>query len=167
MADKQTTMTGLREQYQWWDQLANRLGESELLKQQLPENWSIKDVFAHLAMWQKRSIIRLEAAMQGDEPHYPEWPKQFDPEAEGEPDELNAWLYAQRRDTAWPEVYQEWRDGFEHFLRLSDATPDEVLADKGRFAWLDGYALIDVLEGSLEHHREHAENLEPVLSSHS
>ena len=163
-SDTQFTIANLREQFQWWDTLVSGMSQTRLLAQQLPENWSIKDVVAHLAMWQKRSIARLEAGLQNSEPHYPDWPSEFDPEEEGQPHALNAWLYEQRRDTPWPDVYREWHDGFAHLLRLAEATPPDILADKTRFAWLGGYALDDVLAGTFDHHREHKEYLKPVLA---
>src|SRR4029079_2491202 len=119
---------------------------------------------AHLRAWQQRSIVRLEAARHGGEPAYPKWPQQFDPEAEGQTHDLNAWLYAQPRHQLWPNVHADWHAGFLRFLELAAAIPENDLLEKGRYPWLDGYALIDVLQGSLEHHREHAEYLEPLIA---
>jgi hypothetical protein len=61
-------------------------------------------------------------------------------------------------------VYQDWRAGFQRFLELGAAIPETDLVSVGRYAWLEGYALIAVLQGSYEHHQEHAEYLEPVIA---
>ena len=87
-----------------------------------------------------------------------------DLEAEGEPHDLNAWLYAQTRDTPWPSVFQDWRAGFLRLLELGESIPEQDLLEAGKYSWLEGYALIDVLEGTYEHHHEHAEHLQPVLA---
>ena len=42
--------------------------------------------------WQLRSIALVEAAVLNQEPAYPTWPADLDPEMEGEPDQLNALL---------------------------------------------------------------------------
>jgi len=76
---------------------------------------------------------------------------------------LNGWLYAQSRDRPWPGVYQDWRTGFLRLLELAAAVPEPDLLEAGKYPWLEGYALVDVLKGSYEHHREHAEFLEPGL----
>ena len=84
---------------------------------------------------------------------------------EGQPHDLNAWLYAKDRDQSWPDVYRNWSEGFRRFLELAAAIPENDLLEVGKYPWLEGYALYAVLEGSYEHHREHAEYLEPVLNA--
>jgi hypothetical protein len=163
MNEKQHILTALREEFNQWEALLASLSEAQITDPQLPENWSIKDVIAHLRAWQQRSIARLEAALLNRAPEYPAWPAQFDPEAEGEPHDLNAWLYASDRDQPWSSVHRDWREGFVRFLELAQAIPEKDLLEAGRYAWLEGYALIAVLQGSYEHHREHAEWLEPVI----
>jgi hypothetical protein len=163
MNDKQGILIALREEFNRWEALLASLSEEQITAPQLPENWSIKDVIAHLRAWQQRSIARLEAALLSRAPEYPPWPAQFDPEAERIND-LNAWLYATYRDQPWSSVQRDWREGFLRFLELGEAIPEKDLLDAGRYTWLEGYALFDVLQGSYEHHREHAEYLEPVIA---
>jgi hypothetical protein len=164
MNDKQQILTALREEFNRWEALLAGLSEEQITAPQLPENWSIKDVIAHLRAWQQRSIARLEAALHNREPEYPAWPAQFDPEAEDQPHDLNAWLYATYRDQPWPSVHRDWSAGFRRFLELGAAIPEIDLLDAGKYPWLEGYALFAVLEGSYEHHQEHAEYLEPVIA---
>ena len=164
MNDKQQILTTLREEFNRWEALLAGLSEEQITAPQLPANWSIKDVIAHLRAWQQRSIARLEAALLNRAPEYPTWPAQFDPEAEGEPHDLNAWLYAAYRDQPWSSVHRDWREGFLHFLELGEAIPEKDLLEAGRYPWLEGYALFAVLQGSYEHHREHAEYLEPMVA---
>ena len=163
MSNQQAALAALREEFKRWEQLLTGLSEAQIIDPQLPEGWSIKDVVAHLHVWQQRSIARLDAALHDTQPDYPAWPAQLDPEAEGIYD-LNAWLYQQNRDTPWPSVYQDWHAGFVRLLELGAAVPEQDLLEVGKYTWLEGYALIEVLEGTHEHHQEHAEYLEPVLA---
>lgn len=162
MNDKQGILIALREEFDRWEALLSSLSEEQITAPQLADNWSIKDVIAHLRAWQQRSIARLEAALHNRAPEYPAWPAQFDPEAEDQPHELNAWLYAAYRDQPWSSVHADWREGFLHFLELAEAIPEKDLLGEGRYTWLEGYALFAVLQGSYEHHREHAEYLSGV-----
>jgi hypothetical protein len=164
MNDKEGILITLQEEFNRWEALLASLSEEHITAPQLPDNWSIKDVVAHLRAWQQRSIARLEAALLNRPPEYPTWPAQFDPEAEGQPHDLNAWLYATYRDQPWPSVHRDWSEGFLRFLELGEAIPEKDLLDAGRYTWLEGYALFAVLQGSYEHHREHAEYLEPVIA---
>jgi hypothetical protein len=164
MNDKHQLLAALREEFNRWEAQLGSLSEAQITAPTLPKHWSIKDVIAHLRAWQQRSIARLEAAQQGKEPDYPVWPAQFDPEAEGQPHDLNAWLYEQTRNQPWPRVHEDWRAGFLRFLELAAAIPEQDLLAKDKYAWMNGYALADILNGSLKHHQEHAEYLEPLFA---
>jgi hypothetical protein len=74
-------------------------------------------------------------------------------------DPHNARIYAIYHDRPWASVYHAWREGFQRFLALAEAIPEEDLLATGRYPWLEGYALIAVLEGSYEHHEEHMKGL--------
>jgi len=164
MDTKQSILTALREELGRWEALLAELSEEQITAPQLDDHWSIKDVVAHLWDWQQRSIARLEAAQLNREPEYPAWPTQFDPEIEEQPHDLNAWLYAKHRDQPWASIHQQWHAGFMRCLELGEAIPEDDLLAVGRYSWLEGYALLEVLQGTYEHHREHAEYLEPVIA---
>jgi hypothetical protein len=164
MSDKQQLVTTLRDEFNRWEALLAGLSEEQITAPQLPDNWSIKDVIAHLRSWQQRSIARLEAAQLDRAPEYPRWPAEFDPEAEGQPHDLNAWLYAKDRDRPWSSVYQNWRSGFLRFLELADAIPEKDLLDATRYAWMEGQPLAGSLQASYEHHDEHYDYLKPLLA---
>lgn len=159
MDDKQQILTVLREAFSRWEALLASLSEAQIIAPRLADNWSIKDVIAHLYAWQQRSIARLEAALHSHEPEFPNWPAELDPEQEGQPHDVNAWLYETYREQPWSRVYQNWREGFLRFLELAAAIPEEALLDTNRYPWLEGYALSAVLLGSYEHHEEHLETL--------
>ncbi|HEU5011617.1 MAG TPA: maleylpyruvate isomerase N-terminal domain-containing protein [Roseiflexaceae bacterium] len=164
MNEQHEILRALQEEFNRWEEVLASLSEAHITAPQLDEHWSIKDVVAHLWAWQQRSIARLEAALHDRQPAYPQWPSQFDPEAEDQPHDLNAWLYESYRDQPWADVYRNWREGFLRLLQSGAAIPDKDLTDAERYPWLEGYALVDVLRGSYEHHQEHAEYLEPVIA---
>ncbi len=164
MNDKQHILTTLRAEFNRWEQLLASLSEEQITAPQLPADWSIKDVIAHLRAWQQRSIARLEAALLNREPEFPKWPAELDPEAEGQPHQLNAWIYETYRDQPWSSVHRDWREGFLRFLELGEAIAEKDLLDAGRYPWMEGQPLAFILQASYEHHQEHEEYLEPVLA---
>ena len=109
MNTKQQILTTLQEEFNQWEERLALLNEEQITAPQLASNWSVKDVIAHLWIWQQRSIARLEAALQNQEPVFPQWPQEFDPEVEGEPDDLNGWLYNVNREKPWSQVYSDWQ----------------------------------------------------------
>lgn len=159
-------LAALREQFNRWEELVASLSEAQITAPQLADNWSIKDVFAHLLAWQQRSNARMEAALNHREPEFPRWPAEFDPEAAGEPDQLNHWLYASYRDQPWPHVYGEWRAGFLRLLEAGEAMAEKELLDAGEYPWLEGRPLAGVLLATYDHHQEHLDILLPWLQQH-
>lgn len=67
--------------------------------------------------------------------------------------DLNARLYQHYRDQSWSTVHQNWREGFLRFVELGEAIPEGDLMDANKYAWLEGYPPLDVVQGSLEHHQ--------------
>jgi hypothetical protein len=163
MNNKNQILAMLKEEFNNWEELLASLDKAQITAPQLPDNWSMKDVMAHLMAWQQLSIARLEAALHNREPVLPAWPEELDPEPEGEPDELNAWFYQSYREQPWSTVYQAWRTGFLRFLELAEVVPEKDLLEAGKYPWLEDYPLLAVLQGSYEHHREHFEPLSAWL----
>jgi hypothetical protein len=155
MNDKKQILTKLKEEFDRWEEILSGLSDEQITAPHLPAGWSIKDVLAHLWAWQQRSIARMEAALHGREPKFPSWPAEFDPEAEGQPHQLNTWLYETNREKPWSQVYSDWRAGFLRFLELGQAIPEKDLLEPGRYAWLAVHPLSLVLTASCEHHAEH------------
>jgi hypothetical protein len=155
MNDKPQLVAALQEEFGRWEALLAGLTEAQITAPRYADNWSVKDIVAHLWVWQQRSAARLEGGLHNKSPHYPDWPAEFDPEIEAQPHELNRWLYESNRDRPWRAVYADWRAGFLRLLELAESLPEDQLLERGRYHWLEGYSLADVLLGSLEHHQEH------------
>lgn len=83
------------------------------------DNWSIKDVIAHLWGWQQISIVRVEAAVANREPVYPKWTSALAEDWEENVNQTNAWIYETQHTNSWSEMYQKWKEGY---LKLLDST---------------------------------------------
>jgi hypothetical protein len=163
---KDHILTGLREQFNRWEELLAGMGVDQITAPLLPSDWSTKDNIAHLKAWQQRSIARLEAALANREPEFPRWLPGQDPDAEGITDRTNAWIYETYREQPWSKVHQDWREGFLHFLESGEGISEKDLLDAGRYPWLKGYPLAYILLASYDHHQEHLEKLLAWLQEH-
>ncbi len=162
---KQELLAGLRAIFDRWENLLAKRSEQELTARKPSTDWSIGDVVAHLMAWQQVSVARLQAALAGAEPGYPDWLGGADPFfAEEHFDDFNARVWRRYRDQPWPTVHRMWQEGFRRFIELAEALPEDTLADAGRFAWLKGYPLSAVLAGSLEHHEHHYDSVSARLA---
>ena len=162
MTNKPEILALLRDEFDRWEALLNNLTPEQITAPNFVSSWSIKDVLAHLMAWQLRSIARLEAAVLDNEPEFPSWSLELDPDFVDNPDQLNAWLFRFYRDDSWTSIHQGWKAGFQRFLELGQAIPENDLLDPKRFHWMNGQPLILVLQSSYDHH--HAEHLEPLLA---
>jgi hypothetical protein len=162
MRKKQSIISQLTEVFQRWEALLAGLSAAQIAAPQLPAGLSIKDVIGHLHAWQQVSIARMEAAQGNQEPIMPDWLTGLDPESEEDLEQFNATIYATYQHQPWAQVHEAWRAGFLRFLKLAEETAEADLTDRAKYPWLKGYALVDVLQGSYEHH--HEDHLEPVLA---
>ena len=159
-------LVAMEEQLQGWEELLASLGDEQIKAPLLPSDWSIKDVIVHLWAWQQRSNARLDAALLNREPVFPAWIPDLNPDANGSPDQTNAWIYETYRELSWSEVVQNWRAGYLRLLKLGSGFSEKDLLDGGRYPWLEGYSLALVLLASYDHHQEHYEKLLAWLVDH-
>jgi hypothetical protein len=101
----------------------------------------------------------MEAAVHSQEPVFPRWLPELDPESDDSTDETNAWIYETYRRQPWSKVHRNWREGFLRFLELGDEISERDLLDWERCRWMKGLPLVMVLLGSYDHHQEHLEKL--------
>ena len=154
LVPREDVIAALQKSFDDWQARLAALGEDEICARPAAGGWSLKDVLAHLNAWQQLSIARLEAALHGREPHYPDWIS-GGPEDEGMLEVYNQRIYERCASQGWPEVRTRWQNDFTHFLQLAALLSEEDLKAQGKYAWMEGYPLLAVLFGSLEHHNEH------------
>lgn len=148
----------LNAEYLRWRVFLEGLTEDQISHHLPGEDLSIKDKVAHLQAWQQLSIARLEAAIQGRDPIHPVWLISMHPDT-GDVDQDNERIYQMYHGDTWQDILNKWRTGFECFIELCKRIPEDDLYAVGKFSWLSGYAVADVMSGSLEHHREHFDSL--------
>jgi hypothetical protein len=92
-----------REQAQW-EALLAQIGEARMDQAGVADEWSIKDIVAHLTGWRRRTVARLQAAQRGEADPSPPWPAQLQTDYE-----INAWLYETNRERSVREVLADSR----------------------------------------------------------
>lgn len=130
-------------------------------------DWSVKDIIAHLTVYEAWLVSWLEAALRGQlvEPTYLN-----DPDL----DKRNAIAYAENRARPVGEVLEESRRNFTALLRLVERFSQEDLNDPGRTAWFvapywgEPQPLWDCIAGdSVEHYDQHFADLRAWLEKNS
>jgi uncharacterized protein (TIGR03083 family) len=109
--------------------------------------WSVKDVLAHLAYWQRYAGGLLSAAARGAQP---------DLDGDDETERNNASVVSQYYQRPLASVIADWQAAREDLLDQLEQISDADLSDPNRFAWNDGRTLLDrIIGNSYEHEQEH------------
>jgi hypothetical protein len=128
-----------------WRRLVADVGPDRLEEPGAMGDWTFKDVAAHLTVWRRRTVNRLEAAARGEpEPANP-WPANLRPAelGEDEDDPTNAWIHDQTKDRPAAELLAEADAIYDDFIAAIRALPSKAVTDPNRFPWLAGKALAD------------------------
>jgi len=113
--------------------------------------WSVKDVLAHLAYWQRYGAALLTAAARGETPNL---------EGDDETERNNASVVGQYYQRSLAATIADWQAAREDLLDQLEQVSDADLNDPDRFAWNNGRTLLDRVAGnSYDHEREHIEQI--------
>jgi hypothetical protein len=113
--------------------------------------WSVKDVLAHIAFWERYAVDTLHAIARGETPNLV---------ADDETERNNASVVAQYYQRSLSAVISDWQQAREDLLDAIEDLEDEDLNDPDRFPWSEGRSLLDRIAGnSFEHEQEHIEQI--------
>ena len=115
----------------------------------IDDEWTRKDVVAHLEAWERRALELLERLRAGDAPS-----------DRVETDELNARWFARDRERPLADVRAGERAAYEAMLLSIAGASDEELFDGDHFAWTEGEPFANWLRGNGDEHvDEHLDQL--------
>ena len=113
-------------------------------------SWTRKDLVAHVAWWEGSSADALEAVSAGRDPAW----------RDETTDETNARVEAEHKDLAPADVRRLAVQAHERILARIGASADEDLLTAGRFGWMQGRALVEMVRGDTSgHYPEHTAHL--------
>nr|HET6904858.1 ClbS/DfsB family four-helix bundle protein [Ktedonobacteraceae bacterium] len=119
-----------------WLALLDDIGEANMTQPEVAGGWSIKDIIAHLIGWRRRTVRRLQAALNHEPDPPPLWPSELQDD-----DEINAWIYQSNRDRPLADVLSDSREVFQQLVDTINAFPNADLQDPHRIEWLEGEPL--------------------------
>ena len=139
-----------------WEELQaaiDGLTDEQMTKLPVTGQWTVKDLLAHIAMWESKLVTTLFKAEKGVAP--------ADLVESGQPvDALNAQYYREQKGRPLERVLEDSHAVHLALLNRLEAFPDKALFDPGKFKWMQGDPLSRMVAGdSYEHYREHAEEI--------
>lgn len=125
------------------------LSDEEMVAESVFDDWTVKDILAHLTMWEAELVKLLWQARQGQKPtsvHF----------AEVSMDEQNAKWHRRNKDRPLERVLGDYHGVRPQTIRRVEAFSDRDLTDPKRYAWLEGTPLWKwIASDSFEHEAEH------------
>ena len=114
-------------------------------------SWSVKDVLAHIAFWERYMADIIRAAKSGETPQL---------DVEDLTESRNASVVAQYYLTSLGAVLAAWHAAREELLDQIAGLSEADLNDPQRFSWSEGRTLLDRIAGnSYEHEQEHIDQI--------
>ncbi len=133
---KEELLEASHEEFEKLLSLIEPLSETVILKPGACEQWSIKDIFAHLYAWHNLYMTWYMEGMAGKKPQMPSpgYTWKTTPA-------LNESIYQKYMDTSLNEVLENFKESHSKVLEIINSHTNEELFTKKRYAWTGSTSL--------------------------
>ena len=111
--------------------------------------WSIKDILAHIIAWEQRLVLFLQRASDDYSPSMLPSGKTWD-----EIDAINQQTYLENKDKPFVEILTLFQQSYEAVLATVEAISETDLMDPHRFSWREGEPLGKLVAANTYWHYE-------------
>jgi hypothetical protein len=153
-ANKAELARQIRSAYASLETLLTQLSESQRIQGGVTEEWSVKNLVAHITFWQTflerqiRAVLRNEAVPR------------LDIDSQTDTDRINRQAVTASDQQTWSEVHTTFQDAVQQMLGTIEGLSEDDLFVPGRFQALDRAPLWQCIAGeTYEHYATHAEHI--------
>jgi hypothetical protein len=144
------------------ESLLEGLSDAQLIQPGVVADWSIKDILAHIAAWERLAQDRIHAALTGE-------PLKF-PVITGDNfvDNFNTMIYENNKDVPLNEIQVEFQASHQDFMRQIESLDENFLPQKLPFDWA-GDLTVQILISSNTHwhYSEHHDSIKQWLEKNT
>ncbi len=151
--DKATLIRRIREERERLWKALEGLSPEEMSREPVFREWTVKDILAHIAMWQGRLITALFQLEQGRRPK----DLHLSP---AQVDALNERFYREQKDRPLERVLADFHGTYQQLLKRLERLSEEDLTRPGRFPGVPGPLWALIAAGTFEHDAEHRADIE-------
>jgi hypothetical protein len=153
LVDKSELIRTMQDAHQRFAEQIEQLPDERLLEPATDE-WTGKDLLAHMASWHDHSVLVIEELRAGREPYDASDPAQTT-------DAMNERTHREHLDDPPTLTRRAFSESFTRLLAALEPVTDEELFTDERWPWLGGEALAEtILWDSSRHYDDHREHLE-------
>src|SRR5919197_5840707 len=148
--DKTELLTKIEEGYATLNTLLASLNEAQMTQPRVQDQWSVKDIVAHVAAWQSLCAEWLEVLARGETPPQA---RLWDDESVNQ---ANEQFFKENEQRPLPDTLSDFHQSYRRMLNAVNALSDEDINNRNRYAWRQGRPLLDFIIGnSYGHYPEH------------
>ena len=125
------------------DKTLSSLPEDQFMLPGVVGEWSIKDVLAHLAEWERLFLDWYRCGIEGRSPDV-----QPAGMSKAAIDQLNQDFYARNRFRPLQDVLADFNASYQEIYQTIQAIPEADMFSSGRYAWTDRWVLADYITGN-------------------
>ncbi|HLZ81311.1 MAG TPA: DinB family protein [Ktedonobacteraceae bacterium] len=143
------------------DGLLAAMSAEQMCKAALEHQWSVKDVLAHIAAWERKCVGWIQAGLHGEKPDKPE------AGYTGEDiDKLNKKTFLENRNRSLDDVQSDYRQSYQQILAQIQTLEEDDITNPQRFSWTNGRTLVPyIAANTYEHYQEHIEQIRKWLEN--
>jgi hypothetical protein len=93
-------------------------------------DWSAKDVLAHLIEWEGMVMKWYETGVKGKVPTVPSEEYNW-----GQLPQLNHAIYLKHRDRLLEDIQKEFKSSYKKIMKVIDSIPEKELFTRSQYAW--------------------------------
>ncbi len=151
--DKSELIRTIRDAHQQMASAIERLPDKRLLEPAM-DDWTGKDLVAHMAWWHDHSALVIESLRAGREPYDKNAPAY-------ETDARNEQTHREHLDDSPALVRRAFRESFDRLMTALGPCAEDELFSVDRWPWLEGESLAEEIQwDSSRHYDEHRKYLE-------
>lgn len=163
MSTRDETLADMRASWDEVEAVLDRIAEDRMLEPGVVGDWSVRDLLAHVAGYERYVSALIFGELEGRTPTNQDFYGRDDPptpEDDANDDTSNAWVVAHARKQPLKATLDEYRWAHDQMIRAVEACSEADLEDPNRFPSLKGKTLLSILPGQcMGHHREHLPQL--------
>ncbi len=112
------------------EKLLATLTPEQMTQTKSADDWSAKDVLAHLIEWEGMVMKWYETGVKGKVPAVPS--EEFN---WGQLPQLNHAIYLKNRDKSLEDIQKEFKTSYKKIMKLIESIPEKELFTRGQYPW--------------------------------
>jgi hypothetical protein len=112
------------------EKLLTTLTPEQMTQSAAADDWSAKDVLAHLIEWEGMVMKWFEAGAKGNDPTVPSEEYNW-----GQLPQLNHAIYLKHRDKPLADIQMEFKSSHKKIMKLIESIPENELFTRGQYTW--------------------------------